>query len=58
MLALEFLETGHFGLLSLEPAHDIGKPLVDVVDVESRDLHAILASPGLKGDIMAPGTPC
>jgi hypothetical protein len=57
LLGLEFLETDHFGLLPFEPTHDICKPLVDVVDVECRDLHAILASPSSRGIFTAGSSP-
>src|SRR5262249_2648172 len=36
---LELLQRHHVGLLGAQPIQEIGQPLVDVVDVEGRDLH-------------------
>jgi hypothetical protein len=39
LLSLEFLEANNVWLSFAEPSQEVFQPLVDVVDVESDDLH-------------------
>jgi hypothetical protein len=41
LLRLKFLEPHGFGFLRFEPIQETCKPLVDVVDVESCNVHAV-----------------